>query len=476
SMAMFRAMSVRRNPMRYERLGEDQEPTASLLLEAKLERTKSVPAFVFGTSKSSGQKLGEVVYLGGDAPVVKPAPAPTKKPAKSHPLFSFFDGRRRKKKPTANPELARYLEYLKEGGLMAMFRAMSVRRNPMRYERFGEEPTASLLLDAKLERTKSVPAFVFGSPKSSRQKLEVVYLGGNAPLVKPAPPSKKPAKSHPLFSLFRRKKNPTPNPELARYLEYLKEGGMWDVEANKPVIHYKAMSVRRNPMRYERFGEEPTASLLLEAKLERTKSVPAFVFGSSKSSRQKLEVVYLGGNAPLVKPAPPSKKPAKSHPLFSLFRRKKNPTANPQLARYLEYLKEGGMWDVKSNKPLMAMFRAMSVRRNPRRYERSGEEATAGLLLDAKLDRTKSVPAFVYGSSSKSTRRPKLEVVYLGGNAPFVKPDPPTKKPAKSHPLFSLFRRKKKPTANPQLARYLEYLKEGGMWDVKSNKPAMHYN
>ncbi|KAJ4822947.1 hypothetical protein Tsubulata_000300 [Turnera subulata] len=117
----------------------------------------------------------------------------------------------------------------------------------------------------------------------------------------------------------------------------------------------------------------------------------------------------------------------------------------------------------------------MSVRRNPRRYERSGEEATAGLLLDAKLDRTKSVPAFVYGSSSKSTRRPKLEVVYLGGNAPFVKPDPPTKKPAKSHPLFSLFRRKKKPTANPQLARYLEYVKEGGMWDVKSNNPVMHY-
>lgn len=123
---------------------------------------------------------------------------------------------------------------------MAMFRAMSVRRNPMRYERLGEEPTV-ILLDAKLERAKSVPAFVFGSSKSTTHKLGEVVLPGNAP-AKPAATSKKAAKSHPLFSLFdgrRRMKKPTANPDLARYLEYLKEGGLWDVESNKPVMHYK---------------------------------------------------------------------------------------------------------------------------------------------------------------------------------------------------------------------------------------------
>ncbi|XP_020216868.1 uncharacterized protein LOC109800499 [Cajanus cajan] len=48
-------------------------------------------------------------------------------------------------------------------------------------------------------------------------------------------------KSHPLFSFFdlRRKKKTTARPEFARYLEYVKEGGMWDLNSSKPVIYYK---------------------------------------------------------------------------------------------------------------------------------------------------------------------------------------------------------------------------------------------
>lgn len=53
--------------------------------------------------------------------------------------------------------------------------------------------------------------------------------------------NQKEKKTHPLFSLFdfRRKKKVTAKPEIARYLDYVKEGGMWDLDSNKPVIYYK---------------------------------------------------------------------------------------------------------------------------------------------------------------------------------------------------------------------------------------------
>lgn len=52
-------------------------------------------------------------------------------------------------------------------------------------------------------------------------------------------PTKK--KSHPIFSFmdFAGKKKATAKPEMVRYVEYLKEGGMWDSDSNKPVIYYK---------------------------------------------------------------------------------------------------------------------------------------------------------------------------------------------------------------------------------------------
>ncbi|KAJ4822944.1 hypothetical protein Tsubulata_000297 [Turnera subulata] len=123
---------------------------------------------------------------------------------------------------------------------MAMFRAMSVRRRSMSYERLGEEPNSMGQPEVKLERNKSVPAFVFGLSKSRRQKLGEVVVPENPP-VKP-PVSKKDAKSHPLFSMFdgrRKKKKPTANLEFVRYVAYLKEEGVWDPTAKKAVIYYK---------------------------------------------------------------------------------------------------------------------------------------------------------------------------------------------------------------------------------------------
>lgn len=110
-----------------------------------------------------------------------------------------------------------------------MLRALSVRRDPHRYEKLGEEP-AVCLLEGELKRAKSVPAKVFGSPKAKA-------FPDNAP----AKPTKKTSKTHPLFTLFdtRRKKKTTARPEFTRYLEYVKEGGLWDVKSNMPVIYYK---------------------------------------------------------------------------------------------------------------------------------------------------------------------------------------------------------------------------------------------
>lgn len=109
------------------------------------------------------------------------------------------------------------------------------------------------------------------------------------------------------------------------------------------------------------------------------------------------------------------------------------------------------------------MFRALSTRRSHQRYEKLGDEPAVGAL-----ERSTSFPARVFGSSTKSTPE-------------FTFPDKsqvkPTNKVTKSHPLFSLFngRRKKKTTAKPEFARYLEYLKEGGVWDMNSNTPVIYY-
>ncbi|KAG6397370.1 hypothetical protein SASPL_143537 [Salvia splendens] len=107
-----------------------------------------------------------------------------------------------------------------------MFRALSVRRQG--YEQLGEgdEPSPSASLMPKLSRTTSVPTKVMNSPK----RVPTAAQEAN-----------KASKVHPFFSMFetKRRKKATMKPEFSRYLEYLKEGGAWDMAANKPVMYYK---------------------------------------------------------------------------------------------------------------------------------------------------------------------------------------------------------------------------------------------
>lgn len=124
---------------------------------------------------------------------------------------------------------------------MEMLRSLSTRKISHRsvYKPVGDEPTFSLL-GAKLKRSTSVPYY---APS--------IKLGeGNLPILEelPCEKSKKIVVtgkfSHPIFSLFdgrRRsnKKKATAKPEFSRYVEYLKEGGMWDSSSNTPIIYFK---------------------------------------------------------------------------------------------------------------------------------------------------------------------------------------------------------------------------------------------
>ncbi|KAG5050910.1 hypothetical protein AAZX31_02G051700 [Glycine max] len=117
------------------------------------------------------------------------------------------------------------------------------------------------------------------------------------------------------------------------------------------------------------------------------------------------------------------------------------------------------------------MFRSMTTRRG---YERLGKESATTALLHEGFKRSTSLPSWGSNSSRKMALGSTYGEINLKRN--------PTKKgnnnsDKKSHPLLSFLalRRKKKTTARPEFARYLEYLKEGGMWDFNSNKPVMYY-
>ncbi|KAA3461149.1 Retrovirus-related Pol polyprotein from transposon TNT 1-94 [Gossypium australe] len=121
-MAMLRAFSTRRNRDGYERLlveTEVEEPVipSNGQFEAQLKRARSVPARVFGLSrKFNGPELGLPEKCQEKSSTTTNSNKKGSKSKTIHPLFSLFDGRR-KKKTTAKPEFARYIEYLKEGGM-----------------------------------------------------------------------------------------------------------------------------------------------------------------------------------------------------------------------------------------------------------------------------------------------------------------------------------------------------------------------
>ncbi|XVE82589.1 hypothetical protein DITRI_Ditri16bG0017600 [Diplodiscus trichospermus] len=128
---------------------------------------------------------------------------------------------------------------------MAMLRAFSTRRtrHGSGYERLLEPEVHDNVghYEAQLKRARSVPAHVFGLSRKFTQELALPEK--SKAKTSSSSSNKKVTKSatHPLFSLFdgRRKKKTTAKPEFVRYLEYLREGGMWDMNANMPVIYYK---------------------------------------------------------------------------------------------------------------------------------------------------------------------------------------------------------------------------------------------
>ncbi|XP_076887836.1 uncharacterized protein LOC143538088 [Bidens hawaiensis] len=111
-----------------------------------------------------------------------------------------------------------------------MLRSISTRRNNRQYEQLSESH------EPKMIRSTTLPANFFGD-----HPLKFVLEPKPVPKVDPvAKQVKKVSKVHPFFSLFERKsrkKKATAKPEFSRYVQYLKEGGVWDAGANKPVIY-----------------------------------------------------------------------------------------------------------------------------------------------------------------------------------------------------------------------------------------------
>ncbi|XP_027178996.1 uncharacterized protein LOC113777959 [Coffea eugenioides] len=114
------------------------------------------------------------------------------------------------------------------------------------------------------------------------------------------------------------------------------------------------------------------------------------------------------------------------------------------------------------------MLRALSTR-NGRRYEKIEEGGQSSAVLEAQLNKSRSLPAKLFGSQQKSTRGQTAEEKSAAKQARTV---------SKIHPMFNLFdpRLRKKATANPEFSRYLEYLKEEGTAGLgpTPNMPVIH--
>ncbi|KHN11125.1 hypothetical protein glysoja_033679 [Glycine soja] len=93
-----------------------------------------------------------------------------------------------------------------------MFRSMTTQRG---YESLGKESATTALLQEGFKRSTSLP--LWGSNSSRKMALGSTYGDINL------------------------QRNPTKKarPEFARYLEYLKQGGMRNLNSNEPVKYYK---------------------------------------------------------------------------------------------------------------------------------------------------------------------------------------------------------------------------------------------
>lgn len=124
------------------------------------------------------------------------------------------------------------------------------------------------------------------------------------------------------------------------------------------------------------------------------------------------------------------------------------------------------------------MLRAFSTRRSG--YDRLVDESSIG-LVEVKLSRSATLPVKLFGSRRKAAAEGNLPPVSeqkpSTAKVPENSGEKQVKKASKILPIFSIFekRRRKKATAKPEFARYMEYVKEGGTWDAKLNMPVIHY-
>nr|GEU83117.1 hypothetical protein [Tanacetum cinerariifolium] len=102
-----------RSPRGYQPLVIDEAPIDKQSLEAKMIRSKTLPLKFFGDLpvtyetevRSTPSRSGNVIEK------------QAKKASMFHPIFAIFGKGGRRKKATAKPEFARYMQYLKEGGV-----------------------------------------------------------------------------------------------------------------------------------------------------------------------------------------------------------------------------------------------------------------------------------------------------------------------------------------------------------------------
>ncbi|KAG9149841.1 hypothetical protein Leryth_025103 [Lithospermum erythrorhizon] len=112
---MFRSFSTRASRRGYEELLEEYETSSSGShgLGGKLSRVASVPAKIFSPSRKN--PLEKIM----DNPSSNLADKHAKKASKIHPIFALFGTSKKSKKATSKPEFQRYINYLKEGGMLA---------------------------------------------------------------------------------------------------------------------------------------------------------------------------------------------------------------------------------------------------------------------------------------------------------------------------------------------------------------------
>ena len=116
-----------------------------------------------------------------------------------------------------------------------MFKSMNRRKGRRGYDQLISESTAEdVSPEPKMIRSTSLPT-------NSSGDFPVMFVPvQEIPVKVVAKQMRKVSKVHPLFSLLEkrsRKKKATAKPEFSRYMQYLKEGGIWDANSPKPVIY-----------------------------------------------------------------------------------------------------------------------------------------------------------------------------------------------------------------------------------------------